>query len=126
MMRAVDVATGSTLWTSNGQPSYGDLWAVGDGIVAVVDDETWSELVAYDIATGDERWHAPRMSNGQPQLISGTSIVLLWESDLAVVSTTDGIQMWSATQPLRSPLMNSVGSNTTHVFVAVNSLPWSD
>ena len=83
-------------------------------------------LVAYELSSGDQRWRAAQTAYIEPQLISGTSLVGLWEGEIAVASTTDGATIWSATEPFRSPLMNSVGSNGETVFVAINSLPWRD
>ena len=122
---ALDAASGQQLWTAPGLPSYGGLLAVGDGVI-VVRHADRAGLVAHELSSGDERWRAAQPPAGEPQLISGTSLVLLWEGELAVVSTTDGATIWSATQPFRSPLMNSVGSNGDSVFVAINSLPWRD
>ena len=124
---ALDASSGQQLWTAPGRPSYGDLLAVGDGVVVVLDPDR-PELVAYELSSGNERWRAAQTQTTyvEPQLISGTSLVGLWEGELAVVSTVDGTTIWSATQPFRSPLMNSVGSNGASVFVAINSLPWGD
>jgi len=119
---ALDAASGQLLWTAPGRPSYGDLLAVGDGVVAV----DYSGVVAYELVSGDKRWRATPTPFGEPQLISGTSLVLLWEGEISVLSTTDGATTWSATQPFGSPWMNSVGSNGKTVFVAINSLPWGD
>jgi outer membrane protein assembly factor BamB len=122
---ALDAASGQERWTAPGLPSYRDLLAVGDGVIVVLDPGS-SELVAYELPSGNDRWRATQTSATQPQLISGTSLVMLWESELAVLSTTDGATLWSTTQPFGSPLMNSVGSNGDSVFVAINSLPWTD
>jgi outer membrane protein assembly factor BamB len=124
-LRAVDPTTGDTLWSAAGRPSYGDLLAVGDGVVVVLGG-LGAELVAYDLVSGNERWRVPRSSPGEPQFVSGSSLVVLWDGDLGVLSTADGSRTWGATQPLRSPLMSSVGSNGSTVFVAVNSLPFND
>lgn len=125
LVTAIDAASGRHRWTAPGRPSYGGLLAVGDGVI-VVRDSGRSGLVAYELSSGNERWRAAQTTNVEPQLISGTSLVMLWEGELSVVSTTDGATIWSATQPFRSPLMNSVGSNGDSVFVAINSLPWRD
>jgi outer membrane protein assembly factor BamB len=122
---ALDAVSGEEMWTVPGRLSYGNLLAVGDGMVAVLDPDS-AEVVAYELASGEERWHAARTPFAEPQFISGTSLVLLWEGELAVVSTTDGATVWSETQPFHSPLMNSVSTNGATVFVAINSLPWSD
>lgn len=122
---AIDAASGQELWTAPGRPSYGDLLAVGDGVIAVFGPGV-SGLVAYELSSGKERWRATLTTHVEPQLISGTSLVMLWNGDIAVLSTTDGATIWSATEPFESPLMNSVGSNGNSVFVAINSLPWSD
>lgn len=123
---AVDATTGLPLWSAVGRPSDGDLLAVGDGVIVVSVGEMSEELVAYDLVTGDERWRVPHSSWEQPQLVAGTSTVMLWEDMLEVRSTSDGSRTWAATQPLRSPLMSSTGSNGFSKFVAVNSLPWGD
>jgi outer membrane protein assembly factor BamB len=122
---ALDAASGEQLWTAPGHLSYGGFLAVGGGVVAVL-DSTRAGVVAYEVSSGTERWRAPLTPFAEPQLISGTSLVLLWEGQLAVMSTSDGATMWSVTQPFKSPLMNSVGSNGDAVFVAINSLPWGD
>jgi outer membrane protein assembly factor BamB len=123
--RALDATTGAELWTAEGSAAYGALPAVGDGVVVVL-EQTGQYLIALDLLTGQERWRVERTSPGQPQLTVGQSTVLLWEADLGVLSTTDGSRTWSATEPLRSPLMNNAGANESTVFVAVNSLPWGD
>jgi outer membrane protein assembly factor BamB len=121
----LDAASGQQRWTAPGLPSYGGLLAVGDGAI-VVRHADRPGLVAYELASGDERWRAAQPPAGELQLISGTSLVLLWEGEIAVVSTADGATVWSTMQPFGSPLMNSVGSNGASVFVAINSLPWGD
>ena len=124
-LRALDATTGAELWTAQGSAAYGALPAVGDGVVVVL-EQTGQNLIAIDLLTGQERWRVERGSPGEPQLTVGQSTVLLWEADLGVLSTTDGTRTWSATEPLRSPLMNNAGANESTVFVAVNSLPWGD
>jgi outer membrane protein assembly factor BamB len=124
-LAAIDAASGQQLWTAPGRPSYGGLLAAGDGVIAVL-SPGGAGLVAYELASGDVRWLAVQTAYVEPQLISETSLVALWEGELAVVSTADGATIWSAREPFRSPLMNSVGSNGDSVFVAINSLPWRD
>jgi hypothetical protein len=111
-----------------GGASYGGIVAAGDGVTVVLDVQRGG-YTAYELATGEERWRvepSQMTARVEPQLIIGTSLVLLWEDDLQVASTTDGSTVWSATQPLNSPWMNSVGASDTTVFVAVNSVPFSD
>jgi len=122
---ALDADTGDALWSAPGQPSYGDLLAMGDEALVVVDREARA-LVAYELASGEERWRTPPVGAAEPQLIDGIAVVLLWEGELGVVSSVDGSTTWSAREPLHSPLMNSVATNGTTLFVAVNSLPWGD
>lgn len=120
---AIDAASGEELWSAPGRPSYGDLLAIGDGVIVVLEASS-PGIIAYELSSGDERWRATRTP--QPQMIDGTALILLWESGISVLSTTDGSTLWSATEPFQSPLMNSVGSNGASVFVAINSLPWTD
>jgi outer membrane protein assembly factor BamB len=122
---ALDAASGQERWTAPGRASYGDLLAIGDGVLVVFAPDN-PEVVAYELSSGTERWRVPLTLEIHPQRIDGTSLVLLWEGQLAVLSTTDGATLWSATEPFGSPLMNSVGSNGATVFVAINSRPWGD
>ena len=59
-------------------------------------------------------------------MIDGTSLVLLWEGELKVQSTTDGAVYWEVTAPFGSEWMNNVASNGESVFVAINSRPFAD
>jgi outer membrane protein assembly factor BamB len=136
---AIDAASGQERWTAPGRASYGDLLAVGDGVLVVM-DPGGPELIAYALSSGNERWRAKLTTyragqvSFEPRLISGTSLVMLWEGEIAVLSTTDGTTLWSATQPFGSSQMkvvmilsmNSVGSNGDSVFVAINSRRWTD
>ncbi len=85
-----------------------------------------TEIVAYELETGDERWHIDATGRGEPQLITGTTLVLLWEGDLSAVSTSDGSILWTTVEPFGSPLMNNVGVFGSSLFVALNSRPWGD
>jgi outer membrane protein assembly factor BamB len=122
---AVDAASGDDLWHVPGRPSYGGLLAAGDDVVVVL-DPVGTDWVAYELASGGERWRAATPTFVEPQVISGTSVVGMWEGELAIISTADGTTMWSATEPFGSPLMNSAGSNGDVVVIAMNSLPWRD
>lgn len=121
----VDAGTGVLRWSGPGSESYGDLWAIGDGIVAVTLNGR-TEIVGYELDTGDERWRIDAAGLGEPQLIADTTLVLLWEADLSAVSTSDGSTMWTADEPVGSALMNNVGVRGSSLFVALNSRPWGD
>ena len=124
-IRALDAATGEVLWEAPGQFSYGDLLAAGDGIVAVINNDG-TEIVAYELRTGDERWRLTNEFHTQPQLIAGTTLVSLWEATLVAMSTNDGSTLWTATEPLGSPLMNNVSALGSTLYIAVNSRQWGD
>jgi outer membrane protein assembly factor BamB len=120
---ALDSETGETLWTATGRPSYGDLWAIGGGAVSVL--EVAPGIVAYELATGTVRWRRGDQM-GQPQSAVGDAVYVLWESYLAVLSSTDRSTRWEANAPLGSPWMHSLGSNTGSLFVSVDTLPPGD
>jgi outer membrane protein assembly factor BamB len=132
MVVALDAATGKTRWTQPGSPSYGDLWAVGDGAVYVIDaDESGVQesIVAYELPTGQVRWRRASSSEldaSQPQHAAGKSVVLLWQSQLAVLSSDKGTTRWASQAPLASPMMSSASTNSDTLFVSTNSLPWGD
>lgn len=126
---AIDAASGEERWTAPGSASYGDLLAVGDGVIVVMDagENRGLDLIAYELSSGNKRWQVTQTSHfAQPQMIDGTSLIMLWEGELTVLSTTDGATIWAATEPFGSTWMNSVGSNGDTVFVAINSRPFSD
>lgn len=126
-IRAFDANDGRDLWTQPGTPAYGGAWAIGDGIVAVL-DPTDRAMVAYELATGKVRWRVDRSGGalGEPQAIIDNHVVALWEADLAVLSTTDGSRRWASKEPFGSPLMNSTLAIGDTVVVAVNSKAWRE
>jgi outer membrane protein assembly factor BamB len=121
---AIDAHTGTLLWTQPGAPSYGDLWAIGGGVVAVLDDT--HQIVAYELATGQVRWRrtAQDSTRSEPQIAVDDAVFILWEANVGVLSPTDGSTRWEAQAPLGSPLMSSVANNTDTLFVSVNTLAW--
>lgn len=122
-IRALDALTGRTLWSHPGRESYGGIWALGDGGAYVLDD---TGIVAYDLRTGAERWRRADDVRGEPQTVSGSSLLLLWEGRIGGLSTRDGSTIWDQTQPFQSPLMDNLRTTNSTVYVAVNSLPWTD
>lgn len=122
---AVSMTDGSRRWTRPGLPSYGDLWALGDGVAVL---RTFDGVVAYDLATGEPRWQRAggRDLPGEPQLVAGGVAVLLWEGELGTLSVTTGETVWAAHEPFGSSLMNGVGTDGTTLYVAVNTRGWGD
>jgi outer membrane protein assembly factor BamB len=58
---ALDAASGQELWTAPGVPSYGDLLAVGDGVIVVMDagGMLWEgELSVLSTTDGAKLWSA--------------------------------------------------------------------
>jgi outer membrane protein assembly factor BamB len=126
---ALDAASGQERWTAPGRPpSPRSFLAAGDGVIIIFAPPDYPSdslvLIAYELSSGTERWRVTRI--GDPQLISGTSLVMRLDNELAVLSTTDGATLWAAIEPFGSPRMDSVASNGDAVFVAINSLPYSD
>jgi outer membrane protein assembly factor BamB len=125
---ALDAASGRERWTAPQQMfQYGDF-AVGDGVIVIMDQLTGHNssipgLIAYELSSGNERWRVPLTHFLVPQRISGTSLVMRGDRDLAVLSTTDGATTWLAREPFGPLQMISVGSNGDAIFVAINSVP---
>lgn len=123
-IRAIDAATGETRWEASGQAAYGTTLAAGDEGVYVIEGDG---ITAYELADGSQRWHvAATVEIGQPQLVSGSTLVLLWERVVGGMSTADGSVTWSANTPLWTEFMNSVVADDDTVYIAANSLPWGD
>ena len=125
MIRALDAFSGELLWEAPGRASYGELLAIGDGIVVVNALDT-PELVAHLLRDGSERWRVDKAGLGEPQLTVGTTVVTLWEGLLAALSTADGSVLWAAEEPFGSPWMTTVAVVGTTMVVAMNSRPWAD
>ncbi len=123
---AVSLRDGTPLWSRPGLPSYGDLWAIGDGVVVVRTSSP--EVVAYDVTTGATRWTRATGPDfaGEPQIVAGTLVVFLWESTIGALSTSTGATVWASRSPFGSPMMNSVAANGSMLYVSVNSAPWAD
>jgi hypothetical protein len=132
MVVVLNAVTGAQVWSKPGSVSYGDLWAMDEKAVYVLfSDQAGAQqgVTAYDLATGKQRWsrlYSSGLPVTQPQLSTGRSAVLLWESQLVVLSAADGSTQWQADSPLATKNMSSVSANTTTLFVGVNSLGWSD
>ncbi len=124
-IRALDAFSGELLWEAPGRASYGELLAIGDGIVVVNALDT-PELVAHLLRDGSERWRVDKAGFGEPQLTVGTTVVTLWEGSLAALSTADGSVLWAAEEPFGSPWMTTVAVVGSTMVVAINSRPWAD
>lgn len=124
-IRALDAFSGEVLWEAPGRASYGDLLAIGDGIVVVNALDT-PELIAHSLRDGTERWRVDAAGVGEPQMIVGTTVVTLWEGTLSTLSTADGSLLWMLDEPFGSLWMSSVGVDAATVVVAMNSRPWGD
>lgn len=124
-IRAIDGFSGELLWEAPGRASYGELLAIGDGIV-VVNSFDGPELVAYNLRDGSERWRVNAAGLGEPQLIVGSTVVTLWEGVLGALSTANGSAMWTVTEPFGSRWMSGVGVDGTTLVVSINSVPYAD
>jgi outer membrane protein assembly factor BamB len=98
-------ANGRVLWSQPGHWVYDDVAAIDDGAVFALEflDAGGSQLVAYEIDTGELRWSTPGDSYRVPfelspwvaddgQLFAG------W-TNVHVRNTTDGTPIWSTDWP---------------------------
>ncbi|HEX3248468.1 MAG TPA: PQQ-binding-like beta-propeller repeat protein [Pyrinomonadaceae bacterium] len=105
IVNALDAATGAVVWTRNSVADTGTKvpgWGIA-GSPLVVNDlviaAASGSLVAYDLATGNQRWLGPTGGSGysSPQLvtINGVQQVVLLNSNGAIgVSLADGKLLW--------------------------------
>jgi outer membrane protein assembly factor BamB len=94
---AIDVATGSLRWTDEIDGTVEDL-AIGDDTVYVGD--MGGGLTAFDLTSGDVKWHIKRDSGGQTRAwgaIVSDGVVYLGNHDGRYVGydATDGSEKWS-------------------------------
>ena len=127
----VDATTGEQLWSKPGSESYGDLWAIGDGAVYVnapIDNDVLLGVVAYDLASGDERWRrtAESTSGVDPQQVADDGVVLLGIG-LVMLSTADGTTRWTVPWKINpDATRSSVGHNAASIFVSFRGLGLTD
>jgi outer membrane protein assembly factor BamB len=119
---ALDLADGSSAWVQPGSPSYGEIWALGDGAAYVVGERG---VLAYELSTGTLRWTAER-APGMPQAAVEDGVAVMWESVIGVLEAEDGSIRWSRVDPVGVPYMDSLAVSDELVVVGVNSLPWGD
>jgi outer membrane protein assembly factor BamB len=109
---AVDVATGEQLWSHDFVEEYDasvPIWGttssplvVGDLVITVAGAEPEGKVIAYDKATGEERWRAVssdwEMGYEQPVLIEagGVSQLIIWEPKAVFsLDPASGRELWS-------------------------------
>jgi putative pyrroloquinoline-quinone binding quinoprotein len=119
-------ANGVEQWTRPGGWVYGDVWAIDDGAVFAVENS--SDLVAYDLQTGNVRWaHRgdPYAEGLWPWHAEGQRLYSMW-GNLQVRSTVDGALIWATQypwegEPAGSVRMSGVGIHGESVFIAFAS-----
>jgi outer membrane protein assembly factor BamB len=121
-VEALDLADGSSAWDEPGSPSYGEIWALGDGAAYVVGERG---VLAYELDTGTLRWTAERAPH-MPQAAVEDGVALMWESVIGVLESEDGSIRWSRVDPVGVPYMDSLAVSDELIVVGVNSLPWGD
>ena len=102
--RASD-ANGRVLWSQPGHWVYDDVAAIDDGAVFALEflDSSGSQLVAYEIDTGELRWSTPGDSDPVPWELSPWAaddgqLFAGW-TNVHVRNTTDGTPIWSTDWP---------------------------
>lgn len=93
-----DQSTGRELWRAEGIPVYDDVWAYDDGAVYVRlseirDGVPGSWMVAYEIASGAEKWRTEADASGWPWHVAGDRLFAMW-FDLVVLDVENGNVVW--------------------------------
>lgn len=122
IVNALDAATGNVVWTRNSVADSGAKvpgWGIS-GSPLIVNDlvvvAASGNLVAYELATGKQRWLGPAGGSGysSPQLmtINGVpQIVLLRSTGVTSVSVADGKLLWEHQWPGVPIVQPAVASN---------------
>ena len=147
ILNALDAASGAVVWTRNVAAETGQktpFWGfsssplvIGDVVVTAAS----GKLVAYDAASGKQRWVGPATggSYSSPQLVTiggVPQILLMSDSGLISVSPGDGKQIWdhqwpgnSIVQPALTAdgdvLITSQENGTRSIAVTHNSGGWT-
>ena len=105
ILNALDAATGKVLWSRNVQsetntavPFWGfasSPLVIGDAVIVAAS----GNLVAYDAATGNQKWVGPKAggSYSSPHLVTVggvPQVLLIGENRLVSVSPADGKEIW--------------------------------
>jgi hypothetical protein len=118
---ALDTTDGEVVWTKPGSPAYDDVWAAGDGAVYVTLDNA---IVAYELASGAERWRRPNGAMSLPWDVSGETIFAMW-NNLEALSTKDGSTRWVtdyAVDAFGFPRMTGIASHGSVVIVGFGTV----
>lgn len=148
IVNALDAADGALAWSRDAAADTGAQlpdWGfsgsplvVGDTLIVAAS----GTLIAYDLATGEPRWHGPAggLSYSSPQLVTidGVEQVLMLNADgLTSVAPADGAVLWDypwpgfpITQPALTAdggllLAASGGSGTRRIALAHRPAGWS-
>jgi outer membrane protein assembly factor BamB len=116
ILNALDARTGAVIWSRNAGTDAGreiPTWGfsssplvVGDAVIVAAG----SNLVAYDVATGNPRWSGPVKGGGysSPHLmtIGGVQqIVMMTGHGATSVAVADGKVLWDHAWPAGTPIM---------------------
>lgn len=109
VISCLDAATGKVLWRKDDFKAWPNFFVsssplIADGLcLAQLGGRDNGALVAYDLATGGEKWRCPGTpAYASPVLVrvDGTAVVMVQtESGLQAVALADGRKLWEAAPP---------------------------
>jgi outer membrane protein assembly factor BamB len=111
---AISLVDGTVTWTAHTTGNLGGPVAAGDGIVVAVvaasDDARSASIVAFDAATGEERWSvspdATATFGSLASITGGAVVVALPDGSVVGLSGDDGSEVWRERIPgLVSPFV---------------------
>jgi outer membrane protein assembly factor BamB len=126
---ALDSASGATLWTAPGEPSYGELWVGGGGALFLQRRGPGGGVVALELRDGTERWNftASPALYGEPLATTKDVLLLGWERVFGAVSISDGSTKWTYAPPLEGPSWGTgLVTNGRRAFISVSNFAPTD
>jgi outer membrane protein assembly factor BamB len=121
----IDLADGKVAWTAATGGSLAGPVAVGDGaviaVVAASDANRSASVIAFDEATGHERWNvrpdATATFGSLPAVTGGAAVVAFPDGEVLGLSTKDGSVAWREHMPaLVSPFVGPAVAGDSLVF----------
>jgi outer membrane protein assembly factor BamB len=131
-VHALSATDGSERWSTVGEPLYGDLWTIGEGVVVLVQSgEDSVRIDTVELTSGATRWSnrypvtATGGFPGAPTAVASKSVFCVGAATIAALETGTGTLHWTAPVP-SGAISSSLTADSRRAYVTFNTMPWRD